>query len=552
MGEINQPPLPPKNIDITDYKKLWSAEVADFLHDLTVFAKETGVWSVIVNALNDESIFHNISKRQVDAPEQVISENHVGQGLVLTGYEGQDGDGKDLINPNLEVIDVREIYPDLEKQTLQAWLFHLSIFNHPQYLDNLFERAENPFEAPKRKFNLIMWWAKLTKQALSIHDLTLAISPADQPRLSRTQIFTSAPMVSYWTKKNEQELGNKQARNMFVAGENADVTGSPMMLATMAASHHLVGISRDGVFADIDRQVELAKGGLELVGEIAKLFGRSEEEREKLRDWYSRNLIGVVESRPDTALIRAKALYEQGIRTFRVYSPEPNQNLVETVSALRKFAKDSNWEEIEIFAGQVISVKQAILLEEAGANAIYLGVGGGGRCTTGKVANLAIDWPQLLWDLRGKISIPVIVQGGANDNPITATVLGASGLGIVGKLAASVESPGGYLYFYDPATGEIFNFYGGEASNRQRAMADRVDPMGRTINTEGETTKKDLIYSPDNGLFPTSLQRLTELIEALSTGFVFQNTKTIKALQKNGPKNLRRESPYMSQSRGEH
>ncbi len=182
---------------------------------------------------------------------------------------------------------------------------------------------------------------------------------------------------------------------------------------------------------------------------------------------------------------------------------------------------------------------------------VFIGVGGGGRCITGNVANLAIDWPQLLWSLRGKIKIPVIVQGGANDNPATTIALGGSGIGAVGAMGGSLESPGGTLYFYDPKTGEIFKFYGGEASNRMRAMADREDIFGRTINTEGETARKFFKNNPFQGIYATALQRLTEMLERISTGLGFQNARNIRKQQKR-TKNVRREAPIMSLSRNPH
>jgi hypothetical protein len=198
-----------------------------------------------------------------------------------------------------------------------------------------------------------------------------------------------------------------------------------------------------------------------------------------------------------------------------------------------------------------VSVSQAKELEDAGCDGLYIGVGGGGRCITGNVANLAIDWPQLLWSLRGRIKIPVIVQGGANDNPATAGALGGSGIGAVGAMGGSLESPGGTLYFYDPKTGEIFKFYGGEASNRMRVMANRKDPLGRTINKEGEATRKPFKNEPDQGVYTTAQQRLAEMLERISTGLVFQNVRNIIELQ-DRTEDILREAPIMSLSRNPH
>ena len=149
--------------------------------------------------------------------------------------------------------------------------------------------------------------------------------------------------------------------------------------------------------------------------------------------------MGVIDAVPEKALLRAQALYKVGVRTFRVYSPEPGMNVVNTVKAIRK----KFGTEIEIFAGQVVDVLQAQQIEEAGADGLYIGIGGGGRCITGVRSGSVIDWPILLWELRGKIKIPVIVEGGASDHIATTLALGASGIGVSRAVAGgTIESPG--------------------------------------------------------------------------------------------------------------
>ncbi|MBP9819157.1 IMP dehydrogenase [Candidatus Woesebacteria bacterium] len=553
MSEHRQPPLPPDTVNIGEYKKFSTEEVQAFLTQLQIFAVETGVWHAILEALDAESFFVDTRKPLSNSPQS--DRLSASQGLVVTGFE-------ESFNSAVSVVSIDEKHEELIPQTLRAWLFHLALFNHPEYLDSLFAVAEQQFSRPKYQFNRTMWFSELARQALSIHDLTLAISTADKPRLSRTAIFTQALKVGYGRRKKGlsdrllgregNRLGRDQARNIFVVGENPDVTGSAFFIASLAATHHLVGLPRDGFFKDRGRQAELAQETISLLMHIVQLVGRSATEREKLLDWYLHNVVGVIEAEPSAALARAHELYSVGIRTFRVYSPEPNTQLEKTVAALRAFEQQNAWEPIEVFAGQVVSVKQAKRLEAAGADALYVGVGGGGRCITGKVANLAIDWPELVWKLRGQVGVPIIVQGGGNDNPVTSIALGASGIGIVGKLAASLESPGGKLYFLDPVTQQPFVYYGGEASDRMRGMVGRVDPLGRAINTEGETTRRSLLYNELKGLYPTALQRVAEIMEALATGFVFQNAKTVAELQDKGPAHIRKESPFMSASRDTH
>ncbi len=535
MVERRLPPLPEVSLD--SYKKSKTPQIDAYLLALRGFAEDTGFWQTLNNQLQHESFFVDLRhQHQSPSSHADTSAQTAAQGLVITGYE--EGYKADLAVTNLA-----ETNPQLITASLEAWLYHHGFFHHPEFLDTLQENSNRPFKPLRKKRSVIMRRAHQRKQTLSIHDLTLTVGAANQERVSRTKVLAHGLQVTY---------PQGQPRNILVVGENPDVTGSPLMLATLASAHHLIGLPRDGFFKDTERQIALGQETFELIKEMSKVVGRSSKEQTYLTELAMKNVVGVIESEPEAALSRAQALYESGIRTFRIYSPEPNSQLVATILALRKYAQNKHWQPIEIFAGQVVSVPQAIEAEKAGADAIYLGVGGGGRCITGVVANLAIDWPILLWELRGKLKIPVIVQGGANDNPITSIALGASGIGVVGKLAGSLESPGGTLYFTQPSSPQPFVYYGGEASNRMRAIAGRFDPLGRTINTEGEATQKYLVSKPDQGIFPIAMQRMMELQEHLATGLVFQNVRTIAEAQEKAPGSLQQESAWMHFSRNTH
>ncbi|MCA9388127.1 MAG: IMP dehydrogenase, partial [Candidatus Andersenbacteria bacterium] len=166
---------------------------------------------------------------------------------------------------------------------------------------------------------------------------------------------------------------------------------------TMAQSHCLTGVPRNGPFSEVARQVDLVQEVWQALKQSEVLGGRKKSERDFLIDQWRHNIMGVLEVEPERALRRAEALFDAGVRVFRVYSPEPGLGALQTVIALRK----KFYAEIEIFAGQVVDVQQAQQLEEAGADGLYLGIGGGGRCITGVRSGSVVDWPVLLWQLRG-------------------------------------------------------------------------------------------------------------------------------------------------------
>lgn len=469
-----------------------------------------------------------------------------GQGLVITGYEEPD-------KAAMESLTLTPLDTDLINSAIHGWLYYLELFNHPERLEHLFHQSKQSFQAPKAKFHPFFFISRLLKRSITINDLKLNASGSHKPRTQRSEAHLEGVFVSYGRSlslidrlqnkffKTAINQGRRQARNVTIGAANPEITGSPMALATLAQVHSLVCVPRDGFFADINRQADLVAASLEWLQKSPLLIHKTPSEQDKLLDFWRHNLVGVIESKPEKALNRAEALYQAGLRSFRIYSPEPSSGPLETLKALRSLEKDKGWEPIEIFVGQVVDAKQAVQLEKAGANALYFGIGGGGRCITGVVAGLTINWPELVWKLRGKIHIPMIVEGGANDHIPETLAVGASGIGTAGKFAGTIETPGGYLFIEDTDRGTLFKYYGGEASDRMRIMAKRSGPLGFVLNREGETRRKELRNGGHD--LPTLLQVLYEQQQGIVAGLVFQNVGSIAEFQDRAADQLRQASP---------
>ncbi len=470
------------------------------------------------------------------------------QGMVITELEGDIKAQPPLKNAQPKFpreIRVERYSDDHVEMTLVAWIYYLELFNHPERLANLFAQSEIAFQPPKKvrgNYSKIFTEAKEDHRSITIQDLALVTQGADADRSSRTDRFREGPFVNYGKDKvtNGENKGRKQARSIIVGGANPDVFGSAMAVSTLAQAHSLAPLPRDGFFADTQRQVDLAKKVFEWNKMSPVLVGKTEAEQTKLIEFWNHNVVGVIEANEKKAIKRAEALYAAGVRTFRIYSPEPGNGPLKTLKALRAKEQENGWEPIEILVGQVVSLDQAKALEAEGANAIYIGIGGGGRCITGVVGNLTIDWPQLLFEMRGEITIPIIVEGGASDAIGVTLILGASGIGAVGKLAGNIENPGGYSVLVDEKTGKIFVYYGGEASDRMRAMAGRLSPFGRVEFTEGESRRIEITVVP--GKLPTMLQALLDLIQGEIGVSIFQNARTLQELQDKGVRSVRKES----------
>ena len=434
------------------------------------------------------------------------------QGLLLTPYD---------------YLDVRshELLPqDFLVKTLRLRAFFLELFNHPYRIDFLDRVNKEKFIPPPKVASPAIENAISQGLALSIGDLGSSVIGADRERISRTERYAAGPFI---------KLG-RQGRCCFVGSSSPDVWNSAAAIATMAASHCLAGIPRNGLTNNPKRQADLAKEVFTFLDKIAVEVLAKRRDKAKILGYWQRNIYGTLEANPEKAIFRAKLLYKAGIRAFRVYSPEPGTGVAETVKRLRNmFGR-----EIEIFAGQIVSVSQAKKVETAGADGIFVGIGGGGRCITGVRSGSVIDWPELVWKMRGEISLPVIVEGGASDHVAVTLLLGASGIGVSRIVAGgTIESPGGALYCVDDK-GKLFKPYGGEASARTKYLDGKLLPFDIPSFVEGETTKAEMSYV--KFVYPTLTYNLHLLFEDAILALVFRGVENISALHQIDPSPLRR------------
>ncbi len=444
------------------------------------------------------------------------------QGLLVTPMDYLDFVGRTLMSEK-DLWDV-----------LKVRAYMLTLFNHPERLKNLKAVAESAFVPPPKISSKVMEFSDTSGLALSIRDLGAVVTGTNNSRVSRRLLLKSGPFV---------KLG-KRARIPFSAGAMPDVFGAVPALATMAMCHGLACVPRNGLMATIERQVDLVKGVLAWMRNEVILTGR--KDALSLLKLWRHNLVGVIEPELTVGMKRAVALYEVGVRAFRVYSPEPGVDALGMVKRLRKELGSR----VEIFAGQVVSVEQAKKLEAVGADGLYLGIGGGGRCITAQRSGSVVDWPNLVWKLRGETKLPLIVEGGASDQIGETLLLGAVGIGVTRKAAGgTIESPGGLIYLVD-RKGVWFKPYGGEASARTKYLDGKMLGFGVPAFVEGETTRAIKGYIPY--VRPTIAELMYLLIEEVVLALVFRGVESIEALQALDPSPLRRVSDVGGRVRGTH
>lgn len=454
-------------------------------------------------------------------------ENHSAypsQGMLTTPYDF------------LGVVQKGVIPPEQMMKILRVRQYFLELFNHPERIISLKKIQKGKFIAPPKIESRVMEKVIEEGMALSISDLGIAVVGSQGERVARTQRLQDGPFV---------KLG-KRARSLLVGSAMPDVYGSVYAISTMAQCLSLVGVPRNGPFSDVKRQVDLVREVFNALNESEVLIGRSKIEREFLLDQWKHNVMGVLETEPEKALKRARKLYDAGVRVFRVYSPEPGLGPLTTTRALRKAYGD----EIEIFVGQVVDVNQAKQLEEAGADGLYIGIGGGGRCITGVRSGSVIDWPILLWQLRGEINIPVVIEGGASDHIAVSLALGGTGIGVSRAVAGgTIESPGGMLYCIDQE-GRYFKPYGGEASARTKYLDLKMLPFDIPSFVEGETRRAYMAHLPYGS--PTLPFNAYSLTEDLILALVFRGAQTVTDMQALSPSPLRQKTTQGTLSQKTH
>lgn len=431
------------------------------------------------------------------------------QGLMATAYDRLNYLGKTLVNE-------QELWV-----TLQQRDYILSILNHPVRIEALRQKEKQQFIPVPAVTSGLMAEAKRRGLALSVGDLGAVVVGTEGRRVGRRDLLATGPFV---------KLG-QHARVPFVGSAMPDIFGSPAAVATAAASLMLVGVPRNGVFAEVKRQVDLVRAAYAWMETEPLLEGRAEA-KELIKLWR-RQVMGVLEPELRLGYKRAKKLYRAGVRAFRIYSPEPGKDAVELTKRLRQELGPK----VELFCGQVASVTQAAAFEAAGADGLYVGIGGGGRCLTAWRSGSVVDWPILLWELRGQVGVPVIVEGGASDHVGITLLLGATGIGVsrIGG-GGTIESPGGLLYWVG-RDGHWFKPYGGEASARTKFADGIMLPLGIPAFVEGETTKALKSYIAH--IKPTMAANGYFLLEDLIIALVFRGVLGVEALQALDPSPLR-------------
>ncbi|MFL5959687.1 MAG: IMP dehydrogenase [Gaiellaceae bacterium] len=162
---------------------------------------------------------------------------------------------------------------------------------------------------------------------------------------------------------------------------------------------------------------------------------------------------------PD-ALERAEALVGAGADAIVVDTAHGHS--VGVVEMVRR-VKDAVT--VEVVAGNIATAEAARALIDAGADAVKVGIGPSGICTTRVVAGVGVPQVSAIWDVAGvagENGVPVIADGGitSSGDIAKAVAAGADAVMLGGMLAGTDETPGDVILLQ----GERFKEYRGMGS----------------------------------------------------------------------------------------
>lgn len=234
-------------------------------------------------------------------------------------------------------------------------------------------------------------------------------------------------------------------------------------------------------FMSIEEQVDIAK---ELHSKIYGdgISGPFEDWGIMLDNWHSEikqipiaMAIGV----QNEDRIRAIKLVEAGANVLVIdVAHGDHKNVIDMV----KWCKEQpTFEDVDIIAGNIVTIEAALRLEAAGVDGLRVGIGGGSLCTTRVKTGFGVPNVTAIAQIQTVAKTPIMADGGirTSGDISKALAIGASTVMIGSLIAGTDESPGKIL----ETKGGLYKRYRGSAS-----LETKVTYGQQARNVEGEST----------------------------------------------------------------
>ena len=332
---------------------------------------------------------------------------------------------------------------------------------------------------------------------MNLDDIPLALTYDDVLLVPQRSDIRSRSQVSI-----ASQLTNTIAMDTPVLAANMDTVCGWEMAATMA---HMGGVGIIHRFLPID----------DMAAEVRKAYEACEG-----------GTIGAAIGTDHDMITRTRACAEAGASIVVLDIAHGHaEHAIEGVKRIK-----DECPEVQIIAGNVATAEGAVDLAEAGADAIKVGVGPGGVCTTRLVAGVGV--PQLTAVSEAANSgcgVPIIADGGirASGDIAKALAVGAHSVMIGSMFAGTKEAPGEV----EQTERGLFKRVRGMAS--REAAEKRAERAGEELDDEYFEHRA---AEGVEGLVPYrgSVRLLVnEMMAGLKSAMSYQNAANLEQFRKN-------------------
>lgn len=245
------------------------------------------------------------------------------------------------------------------------------------------------------------------------------------------------------------------------------------------------------------------------------------------KDSYDRYRVGAAVGVVNDYLDRAEELVKAGADCLVIDVAHGHNDIaLKAVSRIKK-----KYPKIDLIGGNVATKQGALDLIKRGVDAVKVGIGPGGLCTTRVVAGVGVPQFSAVMECAAvgkKHRVPIIADGGTNypGDLAKAIAVGASTCMLAGWFAGTDESPGGIIM----RKGMKYKAHRGSASFM--ATADRR----LSLENNSIDNLNSIVAEGVEALVPYKgkvSDVIYQLVGALKSGMSYCNAKTISELQKN-------------------